>query len=136
MVRQLKIALAVLRLKQVEARTGLKKSSIYKKSAEGTFPSQVKLGVRAVGWIESEIDEWIAAQIENSRTVPGGAAVMAGERRRPVAKNGAASKVLASKMLPQLDHPPKHHSPPQFAESDTSLDSNTASAEKREARDE
>jgi prophage regulatory protein len=32
---------------------------------EGTFPQQLKLGTRSVGWLESEIESWIAACIDN-----------------------------------------------------------------------
>jgi prophage regulatory protein len=32
--------------------------------AEGTFPKPVKLGARAVAWVESEVEEWILARIE------------------------------------------------------------------------
>ncbi|MBI4291283.1 MAG: AlpA family transcriptional regulator [Betaproteobacteria bacterium] len=64
----LKRALTILRRKQVEARTGLSRSSIYLKVSKGTFPPPVSLGGgRAVGWIESEIDAWLAACIEKSR---------------------------------------------------------------------
>lgn len=60
-------ALTILRRKQVEARTGLSRSTIYERIAEGTFPAQISIGAKAVGWIESEIDAWLSAQIEKSR---------------------------------------------------------------------
>ena len=44
---------------KVKERTGLSRSTIYAKIAEGTFPRPVSLGARAVGWLESEIDAWI-----------------------------------------------------------------------------
>jgi prophage regulatory protein len=53
----------VLRLKATEQKTGLKCASIYERMAAGTFPRPVKLGERAVGWIEHELDEWLAARI-------------------------------------------------------------------------
>lgn len=52
--------LRILRIADVIARTGLSRSSIYAQMADGTFPAQVKLGRRAVGWSGAEIDEWIA----------------------------------------------------------------------------
>lgn len=68
MATQLTNALTILRRKQVEARTGLTRSPIYSRIKAGTFPSPVNLGGgKAVGWVESEIDAWIAAQIEKSR---------------------------------------------------------------------
>ena len=59
--------LRILRLPQVEARTGLSRSSIYARIANGTFPPQVQLGPRAVGWIESEVEAWIRERIAASR---------------------------------------------------------------------
>ena len=50
---------AILRRPQVEKRTGLTKSGIYFLIREGDFPRPVRLGKRAVGWIESEITTWL-----------------------------------------------------------------------------
>ena len=57
-----------LRLPEVMARTGLSRSTIYVRLDEGRFPRPVSLGARAVGWIESEVDEWIRDRIEKSRS--------------------------------------------------------------------
>jgi prophage regulatory protein len=57
----------ILRLDDVKTRTGLSRSTIYLSINQGGFPKSIALGVRAVGWLESEIDAWIAAQIEKSR---------------------------------------------------------------------
>jgi prophage regulatory protein len=68
--------LTILRRKQVEARTGLSRSSIYARlkhnpnrpgDYDPTFPKPVAVGARAVGWIEAEIETWIAVQIQKSR---------------------------------------------------------------------
>lgn len=58
---------AILRLPVVQARTGLSRSTIYLRMAQGTFPKQVSLGPRAVGWVEVEIEGWVSGQIEQSR---------------------------------------------------------------------
>ena len=58
---------AILRLPSVKARTGLARSTIYLRIADGTFPKPVSLGGRAVGWIEAEVEAWLAEQIERSR---------------------------------------------------------------------
>ena len=50
----------IIRLKTVLARTGLSRSTMYRKIAEGTFPSQVKISVHGAGWRESDIDRWVA----------------------------------------------------------------------------
>ena len=49
----------ILRLPEIMDLTGLSRSSIYAQIAGGTFPKQISLGARAVGWIESEVHEWV-----------------------------------------------------------------------------
>lgn len=44
----------------VEERTGFKRAHIYSLMKEKKFPQRVRLGVRAVGWYEDEIDQWLA----------------------------------------------------------------------------
>ena len=48
----------VLRLPEVQDRTGLSRTTIYAWMAEGRFPRPIPLGARAVGWIEAEVDAW------------------------------------------------------------------------------
>ncbi|MEB6080415.1 AlpA family transcriptional regulator [Serratia marcescens] len=55
----------LLRLKQVEEKTGLKRSQIYLYMKGGTFPQSLKIGPASVAWLESEIDEWISLKIAN-----------------------------------------------------------------------
>ncbi|WP_426537224.1 helix-turn-helix transcriptional regulator [Bradyrhizobium sp. McL0615] len=50
----------IIRLKTVLARSGLSRSTIYRKIAEGTFPPQIKISVNGIGWHESDIDRWVA----------------------------------------------------------------------------
>jgi prophage regulatory protein len=50
----------IIRLRTVLARTGLSRSTIYRKIAEGTFPAQIKISANGAGWHESEIDRWVA----------------------------------------------------------------------------
>ncbi|KAA6193627.1 AlpA family phage regulatory protein [Pseudomonas sp. FSL R10-0056] len=54
----------IIRLKEVIDCTGLGRSTIYKYISEGSFPKSVSLGDRAVGWVESEVHDWILARIE------------------------------------------------------------------------
>jgi len=71
----------ILRLPAVKHRTGLSRSSIYLQIAKGTFPSPVSLGARAVGWVEVELDGWIARKIaESHRTFSGGQLFSQSER--------------------------------------------------------
>ena len=76
MAAQNQLPLTILRRKQVEARTGLSRSTIYAKlrrnpnrprDYDPTFPKPVSMGAKAVGWIESELDAWLTAQIAKSR---------------------------------------------------------------------
>ena len=50
----------IVRMKTILARTGLSRSTIYRKIAEGTFPPRIKISVNGAGWRESDIDRWIA----------------------------------------------------------------------------
>ncbi len=52
----------VVRLPDVLARVGLSRSTLWRLIKAGQFPKPIKLGGRAVGWIEEEIDEWIASR--------------------------------------------------------------------------
>lgn len=58
---------AVLRLNQVKARTGLSRSTIYAYITQNLFPTPLKLGPRAVGWLESDIQSWVEEKIVESR---------------------------------------------------------------------
>lgn len=53
----------VLRLSQVMEQTGLARSTIYKLISEDAFPKPIPLMKRCVGWLESEIEEWICDRI-------------------------------------------------------------------------
>ncbi|WP_340618620.1 helix-turn-helix transcriptional regulator [Xenorhabdus entomophaga] len=57
----------LIRLPEVKRRTGYSKAWIYKLISAGAFPKQVKLGARSVAFIESEVDNWIAQRIAESR---------------------------------------------------------------------
>jgi len=50
----------IIRLKTVLARTGLSRTTLYRKIADGTFPRQVPISVHGAGWHESAINRWIA----------------------------------------------------------------------------
>lgn len=57
----------ILRLPQVKNRTGLSRSSIYLKISQNEFPKQIKLTERSIGWLESEITEWVNHRIQQSK---------------------------------------------------------------------
>jgi prophage regulatory protein len=58
----------VIRLQQVMEVTGLGRSTIYKYISEDWFPKPIPLGGRSVGWLESEVHEWILMRIEERDT--------------------------------------------------------------------
>ena len=64
-----KIREALLSRKQVEARTGLTRSTLYALISEGKFPKPIPLVGRTVAWTESSIDRWIAERIAASKEV-------------------------------------------------------------------
>lgn len=53
----------IIRLKDVIDSTGIARSTIYKLIGEGDFPKPVPLVSRTVGWVESEVQEWIRGRI-------------------------------------------------------------------------
>ena len=50
----------ILRLSAVLERTGLSRSTLYRKVQAGTFPRQIKISERCCGWRQSAVDEWLA----------------------------------------------------------------------------
>lgn len=48
-----------LRLPEVIARVGLRRSAIYQRMSEGRFPRSRSLGPKCVVWVEAEIDDWM-----------------------------------------------------------------------------
>ena len=59
--------LSILRRKAVEERTGLSRTTLYDYIRAGRFPAPVRVGARAVGWVASEVDAYLATQVERSR---------------------------------------------------------------------
>jgi prophage regulatory protein len=51
------------RLSEVIPRTGLSRSTIYNLINEGSFPTKIKLGARAIGFLEADIDAWILSKV-------------------------------------------------------------------------
>lgn len=63
----------ILRKRQLCARIGLSSAQIYamldpkSSSYDPTFPTQVRLGASAVGWLEHEVQDWLEARVKLSR---------------------------------------------------------------------
>lgn len=49
----------ILRLNTVLDRTGLSRSTLYRKMQNGTFPKNVQISIRCAGWRESAILAWL-----------------------------------------------------------------------------
>ncbi len=47
---------------EVEHISGYSRTTIWRHEREGLFPRRVKIGKARVGWLESEVREWIAAR--------------------------------------------------------------------------
>jgi prophage regulatory protein len=58
MAEQISAGDRLLRRKEVERLTGLSRPTIYRQMAAGTFPRPRRIGVQAVAWFASEIDQW------------------------------------------------------------------------------
>ena len=63
----------ILRLPEVEARTGLSRSTIYRWRVAGCFPPAVVMGGRTLGWFESDVENWLHEQPEERGGARGGA---------------------------------------------------------------
>jgi prophage regulatory protein len=63
---------SIIRLPEVEKRTGFKRTAIYQKAKAGQFPKPVKLGERSSGWLASEIEAWIQARVQDRDMPTGG----------------------------------------------------------------
>ncbi|APY15186.1 AlpA family phage regulatory protein [Brucella sp. 10RB9214] len=49
----------IIRLNTVLSRTGLSKSTMYRKIKESTFPAQLRISINGAGWKESDINRWV-----------------------------------------------------------------------------
>lgn len=92
----------ILRLPQVCKATGLGRSMIYQLESERRFPCRVRIGARAVGWVEAEVQSWLAGRVEHYRVAERcKAARAAAMRESPCqgAKGLAPGKVLNKQLV-------------------------------------
>ncbi len=59
----------LIRVPEVLSRVGFSRTTLYERIKEGSFPDRVKIGLRSVAFVESEIDAWIEKVIAESRCV-------------------------------------------------------------------
>jgi prophage regulatory protein len=71
-------ATTIINRPEVERRTGKSRVWLYRHAKDGTFPKPVQVSIRAIGWIEAEVEAWLA-NLPTGRTYqqPGEAAAMA-----------------------------------------------------------
>lgn len=50
----------ILRLRTVLDRTGLSRSTLYRKIGDGSFPRQIRISIHGAGWRESDVNIWLA----------------------------------------------------------------------------
>lgn len=68
MITEQGIPISFMRIKQVEAVTGLSKSSVYDLVKAGEFPRPVKISAHRSGWVKAEVDEWSRKRVEERDT--------------------------------------------------------------------
>ncbi len=49
----------ILRIRTVMERTGLSRSTLYRRIKEGNFPKQIRISERCIGWRESAVEAWM-----------------------------------------------------------------------------
>jgi prophage regulatory protein len=54
----------IFRLPKVMEITGKCRTGIYTDMANGNFPSSIPIGKRSIGWLESDIEQWLHQQVE------------------------------------------------------------------------
>jgi len=79
----------IIRLKTVLARTGLSRSTLYRKIADGTFPAQIRISVHGAGWRESTVERCLADPVSYREERAGSHAQ--GPRSRPPIPSASAS---------------------------------------------
>jgi prophage regulatory protein len=58
----------IIKLSEVIARTGLSRSTIYRRVKQTDFPKPIPLGGNSIGWIEMEVQQWLLARMEDRRS--------------------------------------------------------------------
>ncbi len=61
----------IIRLPEVVKITGLSRSTIYLRMSKGDFPKSISLGERAVGWLETDVSDWLEFRVIASKEASG-----------------------------------------------------------------
>lgn len=70
-IESFKLGNRLLRRPEVEWKTGKSRAGIYEGIRAGTFPAPVPIGRNSVAWLEAEVDQWIAARINERQAIRG-----------------------------------------------------------------
>lgn len=62
----------VIRPRETAQRVNLSLATLYRRAKDGTFPRPIRLGGNSSGWIENEVDGWIAARVAERDAGAGG----------------------------------------------------------------
>ena len=57
----------ILRMRDVMAKLGVSRSTVYRLVADEKFPRQIKIGKRTVGWRLDAVEQWLDARDLNAR---------------------------------------------------------------------
>lgn len=83
--------LALWRRPTVQAKTGLRTSTLYEHVANGSFPKPIRIGLRSVAWLSTDVDGWIAARIAASRNAPSETAPIVAQGTKRKARRASSS---------------------------------------------
>jgi prophage regulatory protein len=89
--------LIFLRRREVEQRVGITRSPLYERVSEGAFPAPIRLkGSRSVRWLKSDVDAWMAAQVEETRARGNDATLAVQSSATPDAKKVVSGETRAA----------------------------------------
>ncbi|WP_081849788.1 helix-turn-helix transcriptional regulator [Marinobacterium lacunae] len=57
----------ILTRKEVEKRTSFSRTSIYRLMDRGEFPRPIRLSANRVGWLESDLEQWLEQRTADSQ---------------------------------------------------------------------
>lgn len=61
------MSLRLLRFKEVQALVGLSRTTLRRLEGENLFPKRKRIGKSSIGWLESEIQDWIASRVAGQK---------------------------------------------------------------------
>ncbi len=87
----------MLRIDEVKSRTGLRRTAIYELEARGEFPARIHLTLRAVAWVERDIERWLLDRINARSVQPRSQSQLAAAAKRTLAECGCQINVAGGR---------------------------------------